>query len=145
MNAGSKGFEQRLLILAPIGRDARAAAQLLEAAGVACVICRDLEELCCKLIEGAGGIGRRGGVHTGELQQLEQLGLAPASLVRFPVYCPYQPENLRVRACPSASITGELRECVAFRAALRDCHACEHHEIGVAGARPAISSPGPPL
>jgi signal transduction histidine kinase len=54
MNAGSKGFEQRLLILAPIGRDARAAAQLLEAAGVACVICRDLEELCCKLIEGAG-------------------------------------------------------------------------------------------
>ena len=54
MNTGSNGFEQRFLILAPIGRDARAAAQLLEAAGVACVTCRDLEELCCKLIEGAG-------------------------------------------------------------------------------------------
>src|SRR3954468_14201247 len=54
MDTGSNGFEQRFLILAPIGRDARAAAQLLEAAGVAYVTCRDFEELCCKLIEGAG-------------------------------------------------------------------------------------------
>ena len=39
-------IEQRLLILAPIGRDATAAAQLLEAAGIICVTCRNLEDLC---------------------------------------------------------------------------------------------------
>jgi signal transduction histidine kinase len=54
MNAGRNGIEQRLLILAPIGRDATTAAQPLEAAGVACVTCRDLEDLCSKLTEGAG-------------------------------------------------------------------------------------------
>jgi hypothetical protein len=47
-------IEQRLLILAPIGRDATAAAQLLEAAGITCVTCRNLEDLCRKLTEGAG-------------------------------------------------------------------------------------------
>ena len=47
-------IEQRLLILAPIGRDATAAAQLLEAAGIICVTCRNLEDLCRRLTEGAG-------------------------------------------------------------------------------------------
>ena len=49
MIAGTNDIEQRLLILAPIGRDATAAAQLLEAAGIACVTCRNLEDLCRKL------------------------------------------------------------------------------------------------
>jgi signal transduction histidine kinase/ActR/RegA family two-component response regulator len=54
MIAKTNDIEQRLLILAPIGRDATAAAQLLEAAGITCDTCRDLEDLCGKLTEGAG-------------------------------------------------------------------------------------------
>ena len=54
MIAETNDIERRLLILAPIGRDASAAAQLLEAAGITCVTCRDLEDLCRKLTEGAG-------------------------------------------------------------------------------------------
>jgi signal transduction histidine kinase/ActR/RegA family two-component response regulator len=54
MIAGTNDIEQRLLILAPIGRDATAAAQLLAAAGITCVNCRNLEDLCRNLTEGAG-------------------------------------------------------------------------------------------
>lgn len=54
MIAGTNDIEQRLLILAPFGRDATAAAQLLEAAAITCVTCRDLEDFCGKLTEGAG-------------------------------------------------------------------------------------------
>jgi len=45
---------QRVLVLAPIGRDAQAAAQQLAAAGLTCVACSELKELCKELDHGAG-------------------------------------------------------------------------------------------
>ena len=54
MNAGSKALNSGSSSSPRLVVTRRAAAQLLEAAGVACVICRDLEELCSKLMEGAG-------------------------------------------------------------------------------------------
>jgi signal transduction histidine kinase/ActR/RegA family two-component response regulator len=53
MATGAKDFEQRVLILAPIGRDARAAAQQLEDRGIACAICASVKDLHKKLEEGA--------------------------------------------------------------------------------------------
>jgi signal transduction histidine kinase/CheY-like chemotaxis protein len=50
---GVEEFEQRVLILAPIGRDARAAAQLLEDRAIGCVICASVNDLDEKLKEGA--------------------------------------------------------------------------------------------
>jgi signal transduction histidine kinase/CheY-like chemotaxis protein len=45
---------ERVLVLAPVGRDARAAAQQLTQAGLACVVCSDLKDLAARLDEGAG-------------------------------------------------------------------------------------------
>ena len=54
MPSEANGISQRLLILAPIGRDAPAAARLLEASDIQCLICSDLKDLSSKLAEGAG-------------------------------------------------------------------------------------------
>src|SRR6185437_15555563 len=45
--------EQRVLVLAPIGRDAQAAAQHLVESKIDCVVCDDIEDLLVKLGEGA--------------------------------------------------------------------------------------------
>src|SRR5689334_9717174 len=48
--------DERVLCLAPIGRDGALTAELLERAGFACVVCATLEELCAELAAGAGGV-----------------------------------------------------------------------------------------
>jgi len=50
----TEDIAQRVLVLAPIGRDAQAAAQQLAAAGLSCVVCSELKELCKELDHGAG-------------------------------------------------------------------------------------------
>ena len=49
-------LEQRFLILAPTGRDAALTQSILGRAGVACVACRDLEQVCEYLDEGAAAV-----------------------------------------------------------------------------------------
>ena len=46
----------RILIVAPIGRDADLMCTHLAAAGMPCQVCRDIEELCQELNEGAGAL-----------------------------------------------------------------------------------------
>src|SRR4051794_28163670 len=50
---GTEDHTQRILILAPIGRDASAAAQHLAEGKISCAICVDIEDLHAKLQEGA--------------------------------------------------------------------------------------------
>jgi signal transduction histidine kinase/ActR/RegA family two-component response regulator len=47
---------ERVLILAPIGRDATLAAAALRDGSFACHVCRDIEELCAEIERGAGAV-----------------------------------------------------------------------------------------
>jgi signal transduction histidine kinase len=49
----SRQLDQRVLVLAPIGRDAQAASQHLAESGLSSVVCENLEVLLVKLAEGA--------------------------------------------------------------------------------------------
>jgi PAS domain S-box-containing protein len=51
-----KNAEERVLILAPTGRDAALTGSVLERAGVACVFCTSLEELCEELTKGGAAV-----------------------------------------------------------------------------------------
>ena len=53
MAANPEELIQRILVLAPIGRDAPAAAHHLAESNLTCVICVDLADLNAKLREGA--------------------------------------------------------------------------------------------
>jgi signal transduction histidine kinase/CheY-like chemotaxis protein len=50
----ASNVEERVLVLAPIGRDASVAVAVLSEAGVASEACPDIERLCCLLTTGAG-------------------------------------------------------------------------------------------
>ena len=52
MDASS--LEERVLVLAPIGRDASIAVTVLREGGIASEACRDIETLCGLLTEGTG-------------------------------------------------------------------------------------------
>jgi PAS domain S-box-containing protein len=49
-------LEQRLLVLAPTSKDAALTRSLFDRAGVPCLCCRDLEEICTHLETGAGAV-----------------------------------------------------------------------------------------
>jgi signal transduction histidine kinase/response regulator RpfG family c-di-GMP phosphodiesterase len=53
-NARSPGNGERILVLAPTGRDGSAACALLEQAGLSCRLCSGLDELLRELARGAG-------------------------------------------------------------------------------------------
>src|ERR1700749_1245154 len=53
MPANTEQLEQRVVVLAPIGRDAQAAAQHLTESKLQSVVCDDVEDLLVKLGEGA--------------------------------------------------------------------------------------------
>src|SRR5689334_19146429 len=53
MTANTEQLEKRVLVLAPIGRDAQAATQHLADGKLASVVCDDVEDLLVKLREGA--------------------------------------------------------------------------------------------
>src|ERR1700748_3318296 len=53
MTANAKQVEQRVLVLAPIGRDAQAAAQHLAENRIDSVVCDDIDDLLVKLSDGA--------------------------------------------------------------------------------------------
>src|SRR5687768_4186479 len=48
--------DERVLVLAPSGRDARLIAETLARAGLSPVIQRDLDALCTAMLEGAGAV-----------------------------------------------------------------------------------------
>jgi len=50
----ASSFEERVLVWAPIGRDASIAVAVLMEAGIASEACHDIETLCAMLTEGAG-------------------------------------------------------------------------------------------
>ena len=54
MATPAETHNERILVLAPMGRDARAAAQQFAEAGLACEICSTLEDLSERLDQGAG-------------------------------------------------------------------------------------------
>jgi signal transduction histidine kinase/ActR/RegA family two-component response regulator len=54
MKRAAEEVEQRILILAPIGRDAQAAARQLTTSGLVCLICQNLKDLCDQLANGGG-------------------------------------------------------------------------------------------
>jgi len=54
--ADQDGRSRRLLVLAPTGKDAALATQMLDKAGVPSAICRDADELCREASLGAGGV-----------------------------------------------------------------------------------------
>ena len=51
-----RNAEERVLILAPTGRDAALTGSVLERAGIACVFCSSLDQLCDELTLGAGAV-----------------------------------------------------------------------------------------
>ncbi|HEX2059306.1 MAG TPA: hybrid sensor histidine kinase/response regulator [Thermoanaerobaculia bacterium] len=52
----SEPASRRLLIVAPIGRDAELMCTHLQAAGLSCLICPDMDDVCAKFAEGAGAL-----------------------------------------------------------------------------------------
>ncbi len=48
--------EERLLVLAPTGRDAVMTCQILSSNGLPCLACKDIQELCSLLKQGAGSL-----------------------------------------------------------------------------------------
>ena len=72
--------DQRILILAPTGRDAALTARFLDEGGLPCEICGRIEELCQKMDEGAGLVFLTGEALTVEamLCLVEALGRQPA-------------------------------------------------------------------
>ncbi len=71
--------DERVLVLAPIGRDAELAERTLAAAGMVAERCRDVEELCRKLGEGGGAA------------VLTEEALAPATTPRLVAELAMQP------------------------------------------------------
>ncbi len=49
-------LERRVLVLAPTGRDGANSQAVLGRAGVACAVCRDVDELCREIAAGAGAV-----------------------------------------------------------------------------------------
>src|SRR6476620_7934039 len=49
-------LEQRVLVLAPTGRDADNSKAVLGQAGLACVLCRDMQGVCAEMEAGAGAV-----------------------------------------------------------------------------------------
>ncbi|MGA9773445.1 MAG: ATP-binding protein [Blastocatellia bacterium] len=54
MTAHNSNAEERVLVLAPVGRDAALTCRILTEEGIASYLCRDIDELCRELISGAG-------------------------------------------------------------------------------------------
>jgi signal transduction histidine kinase/ActR/RegA family two-component response regulator len=52
----TEGRPERILVVAPIGRDAELIARQLQGAGIACDTCTDVEALCRELVNGAGAV-----------------------------------------------------------------------------------------
>jgi signal transduction histidine kinase len=72
-------LDRRVLIFAPVGRDAVLAQAVLQRAGLSTQICTDLEQLACELASGAGSI------------LLTQEALSPAAAERLQAMLAAQP------------------------------------------------------
>lgn len=56
MPTGTDRLGERVLVFAPLGRDAAVVCTTLCEAGVSCAVCHDMSDLCDKLAEGAGAL-----------------------------------------------------------------------------------------
>ena len=59
MSPSDADAESRVLVLAPTGRDAANSAKILVQAGLECLACRDIADLCAEMDAGAGVVGGR--------------------------------------------------------------------------------------
>src|SRR5438270_13157388 len=55
-DAGPSDLERRVLVLPPSARDGTTTARILNDAGIACLVCPDLDALCRALASGAGAL-----------------------------------------------------------------------------------------
>src|SRR5690348_1378630 len=55
-SAESPALEERILVLAPFGKDAPSVVHMLTRAGLAAATCGDLDDVCAKLDKGAGAL-----------------------------------------------------------------------------------------
>src|SRR5690349_12559982 len=55
-SAEAPALEERILVLAPFGKDAPSVVHMLTRAGLAAKACSDLEDLCAKLDKGGGAL-----------------------------------------------------------------------------------------
>ena len=105
MTAGlTQKIEERVLILAPIGRDARAAAQSLTDIELGCTICTDIADLHERLCEGL--LSRwllRRLLFAATLKSWNS-GLRTTSFVRLPICCAYGPRQFSDGSCLQTSL-----------------------------------------
>jgi signal transduction histidine kinase len=80
--SGSRSaIEQRVLLLAPTGRDAQLSQSILAEAGLSCAICASIASICEELERGAGSV-----VLTEEVLTVESLRRLQATLARQPTW-----------------------------------------------------------
>ncbi len=73
--------EQRVLVLAPTGRDAANSAAVLGKAGLACVACRDIDQLCREIAAGVAVV-----LLTEESLALDKAGVLAEALAGHPTW-----------------------------------------------------------
>lgn len=73
--------EQRVLLLAPTGRDAQLSQSILAQAGLSCAVCADIESICTEIEHGAGSV-----VLAEEVLTLESLRRLQEALARQPTW-----------------------------------------------------------
>jgi signal transduction histidine kinase len=80
--AGSRSaIEQRVLLLAPTGRDAQLSQSILAEAGLSCAVCANIDSICAELERGAGSV-----VLAEEVLTVESLKRLQVSLARQPAW-----------------------------------------------------------
>jgi len=81
-----RNYADRVLLLTPHGRDAEVACRVLEQAGIECHICRDMEDLCKEISNGAGALLiATEAVPPGAAQQLTEVLAKQAEWSEIPV------------------------------------------------------------
>jgi PAS domain S-box-containing protein len=102
---GPGQFDERVLVLAPTARDAATSQSVLEAAGVRCVICGSIEDVCREAERGAGAA-----VLTAEVTLADKDGRLAAWLKTQP---PWSDFPLIVLTPPGAEASRLLRALAA--------------------------------
>jgi signal transduction histidine kinase/CheY-like chemotaxis protein len=86
---------EHVLVLAPVGRDASLAAQVLAEAGIQARLCRDVAELCQGIEQGAGAavVAQEALQRPADLQRLLELGARQPSWSDLPILLLVDPES----------------------------------------------------
>jgi signal transduction histidine kinase/CheY-like chemotaxis protein len=101
-------IHERILILAPTGRDADLTAKALDQAGIASVVCASIEDLCLKLAEGAGAA-----MVTDEAMSAEAMDCLREALEREPAWSDIP--LLIFTSTPAAEVTAHSFDPIGTR------------------------------